>query len=105
MLTTAAMSSALISLVASETLWTILLKRVDPAQAGTRVLTAYILRTVLRECAGIVGIVAAIVAASNGILRVFPAYWVNMVPAALFLVYLFAHWPRHKNERAPFISG
>ena len=43
------------------------------------------------------GGVAALLAASAGVLRIYPAYWAALAPAALFWSYLYAHWPSDAN--------
>lgn len=91
-MTTAAMIVSAASIAASELLWRVLRGRGEGSAAG-RARTAYLARLACREGAGLVGLVVACVAALDGVLRVYPAYWVNGVPYLLFLTFLAAHWP------------
>ena len=92
LLTTVAMLVAVSCIVASEIAWRSLLKK-SAGPLGGRVQIAFIIRLALREGAGLLGMVVAYLAALNGVLRVYPAYWVNGAPFALFLGFLAAHWP------------
>ncbi len=91
-LTTVMMILALISIVASEYFWRIALRR-TPGALAARVQAAYIVRLACREGAALLGMTVAYIAALNGVLRAYPAYWVNLAPFALFLVFLSAHFP------------
>jgi len=91
-LTTAAMVVALMAIVVSEFVWRSLLRK-TPGPLGARVQTAFIVRLACREGAGLLGMTVAYLAAINGVLRAYPAYWVNLVPFALFLGFLATHWP------------
>ena len=91
-LATVAMLVAVSCIVASEIAWRSLLKK-SAGPLGGRVQIAFIIRLALREGAGLLGMVVAYLAALNGVLRVYPAYWVNGAPFALFLGFLAAHWP------------
>ncbi|MBI4060888.1 MAG: hypothetical protein HY403_05600, partial [Elusimicrobia bacterium] len=84
-LTTAAMLAALLLVVASEFAWRGALRRA-PGTFGARVRTAYILRLACREGAGLLGMTVAYIAALDGVLRAYPAYWVNLAPFLLFLL-------------------
>jgi hypothetical protein len=88
-----AMAAALSSIMASEAVWRVLLRKTERA-VGQRVQSAFIVRLALREGAGLIGLTVAYVAALNGVLRVYPAYWVTFAPFALFLGFLATHWPR-----------
>lgn len=99
-MTGAAMVAALVAIVASEAVWKAQLKGVDAANADARVTTAFIVRTALREGAALFGCVVALLAALNGTLSVYPAYWADLAPAALFLGYLAMHWPSPENLQA-----
>ena len=90
-LTIAIMVAALLAIVASEVAWRFLLK--TSGAFGVRVQIAYIVRLACREGAGLLGMTVTYVAALNGVLRAYPAYWVNLVPFALFLGFLAAHFP------------
>ncbi len=92
LLTTAAMLVAVVSTVASEFLWRRLVKA-TPGVLGVRVQGAFIVRLALREGAGLLGMTVAYIAALDGVLRAYPAYWVNLAPYGLFLTFLAAHWP------------
>ena len=91
-LTTIAMLVAVSCIVASEIVWRQVLKKSTGALSD-RVRTAFIVRLALREGAGLVGMVVAYIAALNGVLRAYPAYWVNLAPYGLFLGFLATHWP------------
>ena len=91
-LTTIMMVFALIAIVVSEVAWRAVLKR-STGELSARVQSAYIVRLACREVAGLLGMTVAYVAALNGVLRVYPAYWVNLAPYALFLGFLATHWP------------
>lgn len=92
LLTTVAMAGAAGAIFASELLWRrVLLATKGPLSA--RVQTAFIPRMACREGAGLLGMTVAYVAALNGALRLYPAYWANLVPYALFLGFLATHWP------------
>lgn len=90
-MTTTAMILSLGLIVASEFVWRSLLKAGGSLDA--RVRTAFIVRLAMREGASFLGLVVALLAARNGVLRVYPAYWVNFVPFGLFAAFLAAHWP------------
>ena len=91
-LTTVMMVVALLSIVASEVVWRFILRK-TPGALSVRVQTAYIARLACREGAGLLGMTVAYIAALNGVLRVYPAYWVNLAPLVLFLIFLATHWP------------
>jgi hypothetical protein len=92
LLTTVAMLVAVCSIVASEILWRRLLKTA-PGPLGSRVQAAFIARLALREGASFMGLAVAYLSALNGVLRAYPAYWVNLAPYGLFVGFLAAHWP------------
>jgi hypothetical protein len=91
-LTTVAMVFTLLAIAASELLWRKLLKSA-PGALGARVQTAFIARLACREAAGLLGLTVAYIAAINGVLRLYPAYWVDLAPFVLFLGFLAAHFP------------
>lgn len=100
-LTTVSMLWAMAAIFVGERLWKNTLAKLDgPAAADGAVQTGYILRLALREGAALLGLVVCLLAALNGVLRAFPAYWVNLAPAALFLFFLAARWPSLDNLRA-----
>ncbi len=85
-------AAALVLIVGSELAWRSLLLKSSRPLSG-RVQAAFIVRLACREGAGLLGLTVAYVAAVSGVLRVYPAYWVNLAPFALFLVFLATHWP------------
>lgn len=91
-MTTVAMVGALALIIASEIAWRSLLRKSSGALSG-RVHIAYIVRLACREGAGLLGMTVAYLSALNGVLRAYPAYWVNLAPWALFLGFLVTHWP------------
>ncbi len=91
-LTTTAMVITLLAIVISEVCWRAMIRKTS-GMFKARVQTAYIVRLAFRESAGLFGMTVAYIAALNGVLRVYPAYWVNMLPVALFLLFLAVHWP------------
>lgn len=101
MLTTVAMGWSVAAILLSEKLFKKLLSAVDnPARADSAVQTAWIVRAAVREGAAMLGVVVCLLAALKGVLQAFPAYWVNLVPAALFLGFLATRWPSLENLRA-----
>lgn len=99
-MTMIAMGVAAALIVASELVWKALLRKADEANVNQAVTTAFIVRSALREGAGLLGAVVALIAAMNGAMRVYPAYWADLAPAALFLVYAFTHAPTLPRLRA-----
>ena len=92
LLTTIVMVAAVVTIGASEVLWRVILRRAS-SELGARAQTAFLVRLACREGAALFGMTAAYIAAGSGVLRVYPAYWVNMVPYTLFLGFLATHWP------------
>lgn len=90
--TTVAMVVALLSTIASEIGWRSLLRK-SSGSFSAGVQTAFIVRLACREGAGLLGMTVAYLSALNGVLRVYPAYWVNLAPYGLFLGFLATHWP------------
>lgn len=91
-LTAIMMGTALALIVASELAWRFLLRMTSRPLSG-RIQTAFIVRLACREGAGLLGLTVAYIAAVSGVLRVYPAYWVNLAPFGLFLVFLATHRP------------
>jgi len=85
--TTVAMVFALAATIASELAWRGAVRKT----AGVR--TAFIVRLCCREAAALLGLTVAYLAAGDGVLRAYPAYWVNLAPFGLFLIFLASHWP------------
>lgn len=98
-MTSTAMILALGLIVASEFAWRSVL-RASPGPLSGRVQTAFILRLAMREGAGLLGLVVAFLAARNGVLRAYPAYWAGLAPYGLFLGFLAAHWPTEERLSA-----
>lgn len=98
-LTAIMMAVALALIVGSELAWRSLLLK-SPRPLSGRVHTAFIVRLACREGAGLLGLTVAYIAAISGVLRVYPAYWVNLAPFALFLVFLATHWPTEEKLAA-----
>ena len=92
LLTTVAMMFSVVAIVASEFVWRKVVKTSQGPLSG-RVQTGYIIRLAMREGAGLLGLTAGYLAAANGTLRSYPAYWVCVTPYALFLSFLAAHRP------------
>ena len=98
-MTTTVMVLALGLIVASEFVWRSVLRQ-PAGTLGARVQTAFIVRLAMREGAGLLGLVVAFLAARNGVLRAYPAYWVGLVPYGLFLAFLATHWPTEERLAA-----
>ena len=92
LLTTIVMVAAVAAIAVSEVLWRVILRRAS-SELGARAQTAFLVRLACREGAALFGMTAAYIAAGSGVLRVYPAYWVNMAPYGLFLGFLVTHWP------------
>lgn len=90
-LTGVSMFYAAVAIVVSEVLWKSILRR--PGDLSGKARTGFIVRLALREGAALLGCVTALLAAMNGVLRAYPAYWVDLAPAALFWSFLVLHWP------------
>jgi hypothetical protein len=91
-LTIVTMACAVAAVVASEFFWRKMI-RAAAADFDRKVAGAFILRSALREIPALLGLTALLLSAVNGVLRVFPAYWVNAAPAGLFIFFAVAHWP------------
>ena len=86
-LTMVAMAVAAALVVVSEAFWRGIIR------GGGRVKKAFIVRAALREAAAMSGLFAALVCARHGVLRLYPAYWANLAPLGLFVVFAKLHWP------------
>ena len=64
--------------------------------------TAMILRFAVLESAAIMGLAACLIGVFNGGLRAQPLYWLNAVPAGLFLAYVLSHLPEPERFREVF---
>jgi hypothetical protein len=93
---TTVMVLALGLIVASEFVWRSMLRQ-PVGSLGDRVQIAFIIRLAMRDVACMLGLVVAFLAARNGVLRAYPAYWVGLAPYALFLGFLAAHWPTEER--------
>lgn len=91
-LTTIAMASAIIAIAASEILWRRVLRGAR-GPVSARAPAAFLARLACREGAALPGLTVAYIAAEGGVLRAYPAYWANLAPYALFLVFLATHRP------------
>jgi hypothetical protein len=108
LLTMIAMAYAFGGIVVSELLWRSTLRGATAENVGATASKAFIIRSAVREGAALLGAVVVLLAATGGVLRLYPAYWANLVPAALFWSYLWAHWPtvaKLKAELAAVLGG
>lgn len=104
--TTAVMAWCAGAIVFSESLWKRQLRAAtNPAHAPAIVRTAFIVRLALREGAALLGLVACMLAAMKGVLKPYPAYWVNAAPAVLFLFFLAANWPSREGLRRQVLDA
>ena len=93
LLTTIAMGVTLSAIAVSEFLWRRMLRAAPADGLAAAVQQAFIIRLACREGAGLLGLTVAYLAALNGTLRAYPAYWVDAAPAALFVGFVALHWP------------
>lgn len=107
LLTTVAMGFTLAAIAVSEFLWRRMLRSVPAGSLAGAVQQAFILRLACREGAGLLGLTVAYLAALNGTLRAYPAYWVDAAPAALFVGFVALHWPSEErlDQEAREASG
>ncbi len=98
-LTALMMVIGLVSIVMSEIVWRSILKKSGDTLAA-RIHTGFIIRMACREGASLGGMTAAYIATLNGVLRAYPAYWVNLAPFGLFLIFLATHWPTEEKLNA-----
>jgi hypothetical protein len=98
-ITMVAMAFAAATIVVSEAVWRGVLRGAKGPLAQ-RVETAFLVRAALREGAALLGLVAALLCALSGVLRLYPAYWANFAPFGLFLVFAKLHWPTAENLAA-----
>ncbi|HEX4047184.1 MAG TPA: hypothetical protein VH309_05095 [Elusimicrobiota bacterium] len=107
LLTAVSMAAAFSAIVVSELVWKKMAAGASAADANARTRTAFIARAALREGAALLGTVTFFLACQDGVLRAYPAYWVDLAPAALFWSFLWMHWPSLENlktELAEFTS-
>ena len=93
-------AAALAAIVSSEFVWKTMILGATPANVNATVQSAFIVRAALREGAALAGCVTLLLASQDGVLRAYPAYWVDLVPAALFWSFLYLHWPSLENLKA-----
>jgi hypothetical protein len=96
--TTVAMVFALAATIASELAWRGGVRKSAGTSGGVQ--TAFIVRLACREAAALLAMTVAFLAAGNGVLRTYPAYWVNLAPFVLFLIFLASHWPAAERLEA-----
>ena len=90
-------AAAFAAIVVSELVWKKMLSGASLEDVNAKTQTAFILRSALRESAALVGGVTLLLACQDGVLRAYPAYWVDLAPAALFWSFLYLHWPSLEN--------
>jgi hypothetical protein len=94
------MAAAVAAIFASEIVWKKMLSGATAGDVNARTQVAFIVRTALREAAALAGTVTFFLACQDGVLRAYPAYWVDLAPAALFWSFLYLHWPSLENLKA-----
>ena len=99
MLTVISMGYALATIVASEIIWKKMLSGVSAADVNMKAQKAFIIRAATREGGAVLGAGTVFIACQNGVLRAYPAYWIDLAPAALFWSFLYFHWPSLENLR------
>lgn len=97
MLTVISMGYALATIVVSEILWKKMIAGATADDVNMKVQKAFIVRSVTREGGALLGAITFFIACQNGVLRTYPAYWIDLVPAALFWSFLYVHWPSLEN--------
>ena len=97
MLTVLSMAASFAAIVVSEIAWKKILTRAVAEDVNAKTQGAFIVRAALRECAALAGTVTFFLACQDGVLRAYPAYWVDLAPAALFWSFLYLHWPSLEN--------
>jgi hypothetical protein len=97
MLTVISMGYALATIVASEIVWKKMLSGAVAADVNMKAQKAFIVRAATREGGALLGGVTFFIACQNGVLRAYPAYWIDLAPAALFWSFLYFHWPSLEN--------
>jgi hypothetical protein len=96
-MTILSMAASFAAIVASEFAWKKMLIGAVEGNVNSKTQTAFIVRAALREGAALAGAVTLLLACQDGVLRAYPAYWVDLVPAALFWSFLYLHWPSFEN--------
>jgi hypothetical protein len=100
MMTILSMAASVAAIFVSEIVWRRMLAGATAADVNARTQLAFIVRAALREGAALAGTVTFFLACQDGVLRAYPAYWVDLVPAALFWSFLYLHWPSLENLKA-----
>jgi hypothetical protein len=91
---------ALVTIVLSEILWKRVLSGVVAADANAKTQQAFVVRAATREGGALLASVTFFLACGDGVLRAYPAYWIDLAPAALLLSFLYLHWPSLENLKA-----
>jgi hypothetical protein len=97
MMTIMSMAASVLVIFASEIAWRKMLAGAVAADVNAKTQTAFIVRAAMRESAALLGSVTFFLACQDGVLRAYPAYWVDLVPAGLFWSFLYLHWPSLEN--------
>jgi hypothetical protein len=97
MMTIVSMAASVSVIFASEIAWRKMLAGAVAADVNAKTQTAFIVRACMREGAALIGSVTLFLACQDGVLRAYPAYWVDLVPAGLFWSFLYLHWPSLEN--------
>lgn len=100
MLTVISMGYALATIVVSEIVWKKMLAGAAAADVNMKTQKAFIVRAATREGGALLGGISFFIACQNGVLRAYPAYWIDLAPAALFWSFLYFHWPSLENLKA-----
>ena len=93
-LTILSMAASFAAIVVSEIVWKRMLSGAAAAEVNARTRTAFVVRSALREGAALAGVATFFLACLSGVLRAYPAYWIDLVPAALFWSFLCLHMRR-----------
>ena len=99
-MTVLSMAASAAAIVVSEIVWKKMLAGADASNANAKTQAAFVVRAALREGAALAGGVTFLIACQDGVLRAYPAYWVDLLPAGLFWSFLYLHWPSLGNLKA-----
>lgn len=100
LLTILAAAYAFAAIVASEVMWKKTLSGAVAADVNAKAQLAFIIRAAAREGAALLGGATFFLACSDGVLRAYPAYWIDLAPTVLFWSFLYMHWPSLENLKA-----
>lgn len=100
LLTILSMAVTLAGIAASEIAWPRLLAGATAENVNAKTWLSFVVRAALREGPALLGTATFFLACQNGVLRAYPAYWVDLVPAGLFWSFLCVHWPSLENLKA-----